>query len=61
MKGRTTLAVAHRLSTVQDMDRVLVFHKGELRESGTHQELLSQRGIYHRLFELQFGDQERAS
>ena len=61
MKGRTTLAVAHRLSTVQDMDRVLVFHKGELRESGTHQELLSQRGIYHRLFELQFGDQARAS
>jgi len=61
MQGRTTLAIAHRLSTVQDMDRVLVFHKGELRESGTHQELLSQRGIYHRLFELQFVDQERAS
>ena len=59
MKGRTTLAVAHRLSTVQDMDRVLVFHKGELRESGTHQELLSRRGIYFRLYELQYRDQER--
>ena len=58
MKGRTTLAIAHRLSTVQDMDRVLVFHKGELRESGTHQQLLAQRGIYHRLYELQYRDQE---
>ncbi len=60
MKGRTTLAIAHRLSTVQDMDRVLVFHKGELRESGTHQQLLAQRGIYHRLYELQYRDQEDA-
>ena len=58
MQGRTTLAIAHRLSTVQDTDRVLVFHKGELRESGTHQELLAQRGIYHRLYELQYKDQE---
>ena len=59
MKGRSTLAVAHRLSTVQDMDRVLVFHKGQLREEGTHQQLLAQKGIYHRLYELQYGDQER--
>ncbi len=56
MQGRTTIAIAHRLSTVQDMDRILVLHKGRLRESGTHQELLAQRGIYHRLFELQFKD-----
>ena len=56
MRGRTTLAVAHRLSTVQDMDRVLVFHKGELREVGSHQELLAQRGIYHRLYQLQYQD-----
>ena len=49
MRGRTTIAIAHRLSTIQDMDRILVLHKGELRESGTHQELLAHRGIYHRL------------
>jgi ATP-binding cassette subfamily B multidrug efflux pump len=54
MRDRTTIAIAHRLSTIQDMDRILVFHKGELRESGPHQELLGQRGIYRRLYELQF-------
>jgi len=54
MAGRTTIAVAHRLSTIQDMDRILVFHKGQLREAGTHQELLAERGIYFRLFELQY-------
>jgi ATP-binding cassette, subfamily B, multidrug efflux pump len=54
MRGRTTVAIAHRLSTIQDMDRILVMHRGELRESGTHQELLALRGIYHRLYELQF-------
>ncbi|HEU4691892.1 MAG TPA: ABC transporter ATP-binding protein [Vicinamibacterales bacterium] len=54
MRGRTTIAIAHRLSTIQDMDRILVMHRGELREQGTHQELLALRGIYHRLYELQF-------
>ena len=54
MRGRTTIAIAHRLSTIQGMDRILVFHKGQLRESGTHRTLLSQRGIYHRLYRLQF-------
>jgi ATP-binding cassette, subfamily B, multidrug efflux pump len=54
MKGRTTIAIAHRLSTIQDMDRILVLHKGQVRESGTHQELLAQRGIYFKLFELQY-------
>jgi ATP-binding cassette subfamily B multidrug efflux pump len=54
MRGRTTIAIAHRLSTIQDMDRILVMHRGEVRESGTHQELLALRGIYRRLYELQF-------
>jgi ATP-binding cassette subfamily B protein len=54
MQGRTTIAIAHRLSTIQGTDRILVFHKGRLRESGSHQELLAQRGIYHRLYQLQF-------
>ncbi len=58
MDRRTTIAVAHRLSTIQDMDRILVFHKGELRESGAHQELLAQRGIYYRLYQLQYKEQE---
>jgi ATP-binding cassette subfamily B protein len=57
MKGRTTIAIAHRLSTIQDMDQILVLHKGCLRESGTHQELLAARGIYYRLFELQYKNQ----
>jgi ATP-binding cassette subfamily B protein len=56
MRRRTVIAIAHRLSTVQDMDRILVLHKGEVRESGTHQELLAARGIYHRLYQLQFKD-----
>jgi ATP-binding cassette subfamily B protein len=54
MAGRTTIAIAHRLSTIQGMDRILVLHKGVLRESGTHQELLAERGIYFKLFELQY-------
>ena len=58
MAGRTTLAIAHRLSTIQDMDKILVLHRGELREAGTHQELLARRGIYHKLYQLQFRDQE---
>jgi ATP-binding cassette subfamily B multidrug efflux pump len=58
MAGRTTIAIAHRLSTIQDMDNILVLHKGRLRESGTHQELLAQRGIYFKLFELQYQNRE---
>ena len=64
MRGRTTVAIAHRLSTIQDMDRILVFHKGELREAGSHLELVAQRGIYYRLYQLQFpggGDAETAA
>jgi ATP-binding cassette subfamily B multidrug efflux pump len=54
MEGRTTIAIAHRLSTIQDMDTILVLHKGVLREAGTHQALLARRGIYYRLYQLQF-------
>ncbi|HKB12262.1 MAG TPA: ABC transporter ATP-binding protein [Vicinamibacterales bacterium] len=61
MAGRTTIAIAHRLSTIQDMDKILVLHKGQLRESGTHQELLARRGIYFRLFELQYKGLERSA
>jgi ATP-binding cassette subfamily B multidrug efflux pump len=58
LSGRTALVIAHRLSTIQHADRILVFHKGRLREHGTHQELLAQRGIYHRLYQLQYKEQE---
>ena len=61
MAGRTTIAIAHRLSTIQDLDKILVLHKGHLREAGTHQELLAQRGIYYKLYELQYRDQEKES
>ena len=54
LEGRTSLVIAHRLSTVQNADRILVFHHGELREQGTHQELLAEAGLYARLHELQF-------
>jgi ATP-binding cassette subfamily B protein len=59
MAGRTTIAIAHRLSTIQDMDQILVLHKGELRESGSHQQLLARRGLYFKLYQLQYKDQER--
>ena len=60
MAGRTTIAIAHRLSTIQDMDKILVLHKGELREAGSHQELLAARGIYFKLYQLQYKEQERS-
>jgi len=59
MEGRTTLAIAHRLSTIQDADQILVLHKGAIRERGTHQELLAMDGLYRKLYELQYRDQER--
>jgi len=60
VEGRTSIIIAHRLSTIQRADRILVMHKGRLRESGSHQELLALRGIYWKLYQLQYKDQERA-
>ena len=57
VEGRTSIVIAHRLSTIQRADRILVMHKGQLRESGAHQELLALRGIYWKLYQLQFKDQ----
>ena len=58
LRGRTSLVIAHRLSTIQRADRILVMHKGRVREAGTHQELLAQKGIYYRLYQLQYREQE---
>lgn len=58
VEGRTSVIVAHRLSTIQRADKIIVMHKGKLREMGSHQELLAQRGIYWKLYELQYKDQE---
>ena len=54
LKGRTSIIIAHRLSTVQNADRIIVLHRGRIRETGTHQELLHQRGIYWKLYQLQY-------
>ncbi|HSY92783.1 MAG TPA: ABC transporter ATP-binding protein, partial [Candidatus Binatus sp.] len=61
VEGRTSLIIAHRLSTVQRADKIIVMHKGQVREMGTHQELLAQRGIYFKLYQLQYKDQEIVS
>lgn len=61
VEGRTLVVIAHRLSTVQRADKIIVMHKSRLREMGTHQELLSQRGIYWKLYQLQYKDQEQVT
>ena len=58
VEGRTSVIIAHRLSTIQRADKIIVMHKGHLREIGNHQELLAKRGIYWKLYELQYKDQE---
>lgn len=58
LQGRTSIVIAHRLSTIQSADTILVMHKGEIREMGKHQELLSLGGLYYRLYQLQYKDQE---
>jgi ATP-binding cassette subfamily B multidrug efflux pump len=60
VEGRTSLIIAHRLSTVQRADKIIVMHKGQVREMGTHQQLLARRGIYFKLYQLQYKDQEIA-
>jgi ATP-binding cassette subfamily B multidrug efflux pump len=58
VEGRTSLIIAHRLSTIQRADKIVVMHKGKVREMGTHQQLLANRGIYYKLYQLQYKDQE---
>jgi ATP-binding cassette subfamily B protein len=58
VEGRTSLVIAHRLSTIQRADKIIVMHKGRVREMGTHQQLLAQRGVYYKLYQLQYKDQE---
>ncbi len=58
VEGRTSVVVAHRLSTIQRADKIIVMHKGKVREMGTHQQLLAQHGIYYKLYQLQYKDQE---
>ena len=61
VEGRTALIIAHRLSTIQRADKIIVMHKGQVREMGSHQQLLVQRGIYYKLYQLQYKDQEVAT
>lgn len=56
--GRTAILIAHRLSTIQNADKIIVLHKGEIRETGNHQQLLAKKGIYYKLYQLQYKDQE---
>ncbi|OLD42189.1 MAG: hypothetical protein AUI83_19480 [Armatimonadetes bacterium 13_1_40CM_3_65_7] len=58
LRGRTSIIIAHRLSTIQNVDRILVLHKGRIVEEGTHRELLARGGIYTKLYQLQYRDQE---
>jgi len=60
VEGRTSLVIAHRLSTIQRADKIIVMHKGQVREMGTHQQLLARREIYYKLYQLQYKDQELA-
>ena len=58
MQGRTSVIIAHRLSTIKHVDKIVVLHKGKIRETGTHQELLAKQGLYYQLYQLQYKYQE---
>jgi len=55
LENRTAIIIAHRLSTIEKADKIIVLHHGEIREIGCHKELLEQKGIYYRLYQMQFG------
>ncbi len=59
MRDRTSIIIAHRLSTIKHVDRILVFHKGCLKEEGSHNELMARQGLYYQLYQLQYKDQEQ--
>ncbi|HLX12516.1 MAG TPA: ATP-binding cassette domain-containing protein, partial [Bacteroidota bacterium] len=61
LRGRTSIVIAHRLSTIQRADKIIVMHKGEIREMGNHQELLALGGIYRKLYQLQYKEQEQTA
>ena len=61
MKGRTSIIIAHRLSTIKHVSNILVFHKGQLKEMGNHNQLMQQKGLYYQLYQLQYKDQERVA
>ena len=58
MQGRTTLVIAHRLSTIRSADKIVVLDKGEIAEVGRHEELLARRGVYRKLYDLQFAEED---
>jgi ATP-binding cassette, subfamily B, multidrug efflux pump len=58
MRDRTCLLIAHRLSTIRNADRIIVLHRGEVREFGSHSQLMEKQGIYHRLYQLQYEREE---
>jgi len=59
LRGRTAIVIAHRLSTIQHADRIVVLHKGRVREVGTHATLMARKGLYYRLYQLQYGKEDR--
>jgi ABC-type multidrug transport system fused ATPase/permease subunit len=61
MRGRTTLVIAHRLSTIRSANKIVVLDKGAIVESGTHEELLTRRGVYRKLYDLQFAEEDRVT
>ena len=61
LRHQTSIVIAHRLSTIKNVDRIIVIHKGKIREAGTHQQLLQKKGVYYRLYQLQYQPQRNKS